>query len=275
MRSRAWIATVAVVACLVSAVSSHAQSPARSPEGSAPPQGSGPPPAAAVSADQAKATSRCQDYIDVLSGKKKDEAVLADFKARAVQERVLDVACCSAVATDSDEPCALVAEKKDECRLMRSTYHELRTNPAGRSYMFPDVAYDACRAQMSASVCDHIREATRAGDADKCKGAGDLEMWCRAVITLDESLCAKAKEKKGCQKGIEASRAFAKGLKALAESGSERDQAFAKAALGEAEACTAFVKGAVAACTDFAMPQPTKTPASKATSGPSPKAPRP
>jgi hypothetical protein len=153
---------------------------------------------------------------------------------------------------------------------MRSTFHELRTNPAGRSYMFPDVAYETCRAQASASVCDRVREATRAADADKCKGAGDLEAWCRAVITLDESVCAKAKEKKGCQKGIEASSAFAKGLKVLAESGSTRDQAFAKAALGDADACTAFVQNAVAACTDFAMPPPTKTPPAKATAVPSP-----
>jgi hypothetical protein len=263
VRSCAWIVGWVVAVCLASAVSSRAETPAGKPEGSAAPQ------ATATSSPQSKATSRCQEYIDVLSGKKKDDGVLADFKLRAVQERVLDVACCRAVATDSDEPCALVPEKKDECRLFRSTFHELRTNPTGRSYMFPDVADEACRAQTSSSVCDRLREATHSGDAEKCKGAGDQEAWCRAVITLDESVCAKAKEQKGCQKGIEASRMFAKGLKALAESGPPREQAFAKAALGDAEACTAFAEAAVGACTGVIVPAPTKTPV-KPTAVPSP-----
>jgi hypothetical protein len=115
--------------------------------------------------------------------------------------------------------------------------------------MFPDVKYEMCRTDPKlAPICDRLRDAARSGDPNECAGTGDEETSCRAALTLDKSLCVKAKDKYGCEKAIDANLVFAKGLKALAESGPPREQAFAKAALGDPDACAPFAKVAVTSC---------------------------
>ncbi len=204
----------------------------------------------------------------MLSGKKSDADMLADPKVKEFAGRSFDLVACRAVATDSDAPCALVGTQQDECRLLRSVFHELRTNPQSRSFMFPDFKYERCRAEPKiARFCDRLRDAARSGDPSKCSGTGDEEIDCRAELTLDESLCEKAKDKQGCRKGIEFNRLFANGLQAIADSGPAREQALAKAALGDAEACVPFAKNAVEACPALVSP-PTRTPAPKRTSVP-------
>ena len=264
VRLFAWIASWIVTVCLSSVVSSHAQAATPTPDGSAAPD------TTVTSSQDSKTTSRCQEYVDVLSGKKKDDAMLADPRIRSILQRSMDVVLCRAVAADSDEFCSLIPEQKDDCRILRSIFHELRTNPTGRSFMFPDAKYEICRAQLPASTCDHLRDAARSGDPNECTGAGDQEVYCRASITFNESSCEKSKEPKGCRKAIEANRVLAKGLKALAASGPPREQAFAKAALGDADACTAFAQAAVGVCSDAMAPSPINTPAVKTTAVPVP-----
>jgi hypothetical protein len=188
--------------------------------------------------------------VAVLSGKKKDDALLGDPKVKAVLARSFDLVACRAVAADSDEPCALVSEQRDECRLLRGVFHELRANPQGRSYVFPDVKYEMCRSDPKlAPICDRLRDAARSGDPNECTGTGSQETDCRAALKLDPSLCEKAEDPDGCRKGIEFNRVFAPGLRALADSGPPREQALAKAALGDADACTPFAEAAVGSCT--------------------------
>jgi hypothetical protein len=187
--------------------------------------------------------------VAVLAGTKKNDAVLADPKLQELAARSFDLVVCRAVATDSDAPCALIPDQKDECRILRSILHELRTNPKGRSFVFPDVKYEMCRTDPElAPICDRLRDAARSGDPDKCAGIGDEEASCRAMITLDASRCGKGKDLFGCRKVIEANQLFAKGLKGLAESGPARERAFAKAALGEADACKPFVQATMGSC---------------------------
>lgn len=257
----AWIAGWVVALGFVSVVSAHAQAAHPTPEESA-----GPPPEPTPAANPA--TARCEEYIAVLSGKKKDDAMLKDPKVKAIVARSFDLVACRAVAADSDEPCALVPDQKDECRLLRGVYHELRTNPQGRAFTFPDVKYEMCKSDRKlAPVCDRLRDAARSGDPNECAGTGSQETDCRAAITLDESRCAKAEDPHGCRKGIEFNRVFAKGLQALAESGPEREQALAKAALGDADACTKFAQAALGFCAEV-IATSTSSPAAKTSPAP-------
>ncbi len=254
LRRFAWIASWVVIASLASLVSGHAQTGAPKPEGSAEAK-----PTPAPSPDP-KAASSCEEYVAVLSGKKKDDALLADPKVRAFAARSFDLVACRAVATDSDAPCALIPEQESECRYLRSVLHELRTNPQGRSFMFPPAKYEMCQTDPELKpFCDRLRDAARSGNPNECGGTGDQEISCRAALTLDKSLCAEAKDPDGCKKAIEASELFGKGLKALAESGPARERALAKAALGEADACASFARAAVGSC-----PGPTAGPTSTA-----------
>jgi hypothetical protein len=199
--------------------------------------------------------AKCKEYVAVLSGEKKDDAMLADPELKEVAARSFDLIACRAVATGSDASCALVPENKDECRLLWSILHELRTNPQGRSFMFPDIKYQMCRADPDvAPICDRLRDALRSGDPKKCAGIGSEEATCRAMVSLDKSLCGKGDDRFGCTKAIEAGVVFSKGLKSLAESGPPRERALAKAALGEADACESFARAALEDC-----PAPTTT----------------
>jgi hypothetical protein len=53
---------------------------------------------------------------------------------------------------------------------------------------------------------------------------------------------------KQCRDDIKASKAYGKGLKELAKSGSAREKELAKAALNDPDACKAFTQSAVDAC---------------------------
>jgi hypothetical protein len=132
--------------------------------------------------------------------------------------------------------------------------------------MFPDFKYEMCRTDPKlAPFCDRLRQAARSGDPDECTGTGDQESGCRAALLLDESRCGKTE---GCKKAIEANRVFSKGLKALAESGPPRERALAKAALGDADACTSFAEAAVGVCSDLTSPK--TSPVAKTTTVPAP-----
>lgn len=265
-RRFAWITSWVVAACLSATVSVRAQttSPSAAPTkpktDAAQPKKDSPAPEAGAPEGSpvtgAKPTaSQCEEYVAVLAGKKKDDALLADPKLQALAARSFDLVACGAVATDSDAPCALIREQNAECRLLWSVLHELRTNPKGRSFVFPDAKYEMCRTQPNfAPLCDRLRDAARSGDAEKCAGMGDQEAYCRAMITLDKSHCEKAKDHAGCMKVIEANELFAKGLKGLAEDGPPRERAFAKAALGDADACKSFAQAATASCASQAAP---------------------
>ncbi len=50
----------------------------------------------------------------MLSGKKKDDAMLADPRIRSILQRSMDVVLCRAITADSDEFCSLIPEQKDE-----------------------------------------------------------------------------------------------------------------------------------------------------------------
>ena len=209
----------------------------------------------------------CESYLPVLTGKKKGSAMLADPRLRAIATSAVNLAKCGAVAADSDELCKLLsAFDGEECRRVRSVFHELRVNPKGRGFLMPDEDYENCRRElpkqsMPASFCDEFRAAARAGDPSKCpKGKIDgSDSWCRAIVSLDKSQCMaigkiedKEQGKAACEKIIDRNKQFAKGLDELAKSGSPLEQALAKAALGQADACKPLEADAMKACADQA-----------------------
>ena len=71
-------------------------------------------------------------------------------------------------------------------------------------------------------------------DASKCKPAGPGPEQKRMA--------------EECKRDIKQRARFAQGLKALAESGASKDRPFAKAALGETDACAPLAKSAMDAC---------------------------
>lgn len=202
----------------------------------------------------------CEGYIATLTNRDQDPGLLDNPGIRAIARALPDLVICAAVVRDSDEPCnrLLPAEQGPggACRHARSIFHELRTYPTGRSFMFDDLDWEGCYYMNigPTTACDAFRDALRSADAKKCAAAGDGQSICRAFVTLDKSLCrarGKLKElgaEEGCRKAIESRAFLAKGLKAVAESGPAREREFAKAALGQADACASFARTALEAC---------------------------
>jgi hypothetical protein len=141
--------------------------------------------------------------------------------------------------------------------------------------MFNEIDWRDCRgvSVIPATLCDGIRDALRAGDVEACAKAGDGASICRAYMTLDKSLCRmegklasaqfslpdhkegepatfdiKKAAEESCRKSIDSRGFLAKGLKELAQSGPPREQALAKAALGQADACKSFAEPALQVC---------------------------
>ena len=267
----------------------ESMAPAAKPERPAAPEAPGDAavkPAAAPSPAAAKpAPSRadCERLARTLAGGDKDPELLkkADASAPATRTANADLATCSAVLADSDEPCTrLDKESADNCRRDRALFHEMRAYPNGPSYMLDDRKFEECKQNAAmAPVCEGLRKAFRSGepsdcvlnadfeaicrsdsdlDASKCATEGPqlkalLEGQCRAMVTLDESACdvagpRHAEMAKQCRDDIKANKAYGKGLKQLAKSGAGREKELAKAALKETDACKAFNKSAVDAC---------------------------
>ncbi|MEO8601501.1 MAG: hypothetical protein ABI629_02885 [bacterium] len=219
----------------------------------------------------------CEKYIRVLSGKSADAALLKDKAVLALAQAVPDLPTCGAVTADSEALCGTLpaspggGDKKDgdlrqSCRKSWAQFHELRKAP-GRPFVTV-VELEECRASKEmAPSCDAIAEAFRSGNPNKCPG-GAFQSMCQAAVSLDPSFCRgsgpKADEQiKRCQQHIEEDRMRTKGLKVIAESGQGLDQQFAKAALGEADACAEQSAIAMTACTSGATASAAKEPAAK------------
>jgi hypothetical protein len=208
----------------------------------------------------------CERYVAAISGHG-DSTLLDDPQVQALAAHAApDLVMCGAVLADSDGLCQRLMPPGHgpsmACRHIRSDFHELRTYPNGRSFMFDEIDREECNHP----ACDSLLEAMRSGDAEKCALTADLQSICRAYITLDKSLCrlegkqtepnggaqkGYGKEpglEEGCRKTIESRGFLAQGLKALAESGPPRERALAKAALGQADACVQYAQSAMDLC---------------------------
>jgi hypothetical protein len=261
-----------------------APAPQREP-GAAPESAAAEPrrPAASPAPAQKASRADCERRARALAGKEKDAELpqKAAAGSTAMRNANADLVTCLAVLADSDEPCKrLDDESADNCRRDRAAFHELRAYPNGKSFMLDDRKFEECKQNAAmAPVCTALRNALRSGDPSQCvleadfekicRTAGDLDVskcateapelkrllegQCRALVTLDESACdlggpRGAEMAKQCRDDVKAGKAYGKGLKELASSGSDRQKALAKAALKEADACEALTKSAVDAC---------------------------
>lgn len=259
------IIALATVAIIAAAETASAQTPAAGTTPAA--DAAAPAPAA-----DAAVTTDCERYTSAIAGGIKDKALLEKSELRTIVNALPELALCGAVKADSDALCKLMQHGLDatECRAKQSTFHELRTNPKGRGFMFNDVQFESCNNfEPLKPYCKTFREAARAGDAGKCAGLGEVASMCKALITMDKSLCqapkggafeGKDKSKpdsgtyaqdmaKDCVQQIEKMADYGKGLKALAESSSPIESELAKAALGQADACSSWAKAAMPKCT--------------------------
>ncbi len=230
----------------------------------------------------------CERYVGVFAGSEKDAALLKRPEVRALAPKAIELVTCNAVRADSDEPCKLLEKDAAEaCRAARAQFHEMRTYPNGRSYMFDDRKYQECKQSggMPLVVCDALRKALREGDPAACAMQADfvalcrqgvkegnledvkaadcatvgptiqkmLEGQCRALVNLDASAClipgphADGMAEQ-CRKDIESRQSYGKGLKELAKSDSAPDRELAKAALDDPDACKEPTKSAMDAC---------------------------
>ena len=155
------------------------------------------PPKPNATATASAASSVCEGYVAVLSGKKQDKALLDNPAVQALAQQAPDLVKCGAVRLDSEALCMLLgsdAEKgrTKECLSMRAIFHELRTYPKGRSFYMLDSDWRDCHAGPFAPICDALREAMRSGDASKCVLTADFRSICRSVMAdLKESQCRK------------------------------------------------------------------------------------
>jgi hypothetical protein len=248
----------------------------------------------------------CERLAKVLAGKEKDADLLkqAGKPVGATRAANADLVTCTAVLADSDEPCARLDEEEAEnCRRDRAVFHELRAYPNGKGFMLDDRKYEECKQNAAlAPVCDAVRKALRSGDPSQCVLKADfeaicrsdkdldaskcateapqlkalLEGHCRALVTLDESACdvpgpRHEEMTKQCIDDVKAGKAYGKGLKEMASSGSAREQELAKAALKQPDACKAFTDSAVDACLK-GEPAPAPGPVDPSPPAPAPEA---
>jgi hypothetical protein len=237
-----------------------------------------------------------RDARALAGGDKKSAAKKSEVAGNATRDANTDLVTCTAVLADSDDPCTrLESESADNCRRDRAAFHEMRAYPNGRSFMLSDRKFEECKQNAAmAPVCEAVRKALRSGDPSQCVLTGDfeaicrssaglepskcateapqlktlLEGHCRAMVTLDEAACDVAgpyheEMTKQCRDDIKANKAFGKGLKDLAKSGSPREKELAKAALKDPDACKALTQSAVDACVQAnAAPAPDPAPRS-------------
>ena len=195
----------------------------------------------------------CDRWLAMLTGARKAEAEkMGSSDVQSILHQVPDLVTCKAVEADSAELCDLEGSGGDKCRETVAAFHELRANPKGRGFLMTPEEMKNCRREPEmAPYCDQIRVAALAGDPKQCP-PGTMEKVCQAYISLDKKDCdvlsAYEGEQEECVKQIERKLGFAKGLPELAKSGSERERALARAALGKADACGGYQKKATEVC---------------------------
>jgi hypothetical protein len=261
--------------------SATAEDPKAAPEGAAP---AAEAPAAAGEADEAGGDEAggakgavvetldpadCKELAALLSGRKSDSAAMDDEQLKTLAGETPETVTCGAVRADSDALCQLLLDPNAmrPCQETRSSFHELRVNPKGRGFLMGDAQMEACRSfPGTAPYCEKFRAAALAGDDSACADFGEIASLCRALITLDKSLCKApqgelfegsdegqsqtygAAMAADCVKQVQRGEVYAKGLKSLAESGPARERVLARAALGQDDACEMLEKAAVDKC---------------------------
>jgi hypothetical protein len=237
-----------------------------------------PVPPASPTMDSSAQRTVCDGYVAAIA--RQDAARLESPELRAFAVTAPDLVACAAVAADSDALCDKLLPVETGptmmCKHTRAIFHELRHHPNTRSFMFNEIDWKGCRGVpgVPATVCDGIRDALRAGNAEDCVKAGDGKSLCLAYMAADASLCRvegqlltaefkfpdpkegepaiikiKDAAEETCRKAIESRSFLSQGLQSLAASGPPRERALAKAALGDAAACSELAKSAVEACT--------------------------
>jgi hypothetical protein len=226
----------------------------------------------------AKRAEECDRLIAVLSGQNKDDKLLKSPQLQKLAQESRDLATCGAVASDSPALCKAAGETDahNGCLLMQATFQELRAHPKGGRLFFTTGSYEHCRTEITPLICEKLRDAVAANDASKCgwkpgekpeaipadprhhpkalsaaEVRTDFPVMCRALVTLDKSLCSQIKDpdtKHVCADVIERNAVYATGLKAMAESAPQPQRNLAKAALGQADACESYADTARKAC---------------------------
>lgn len=170
-----------------------------------------------------------------------------------MEETLNDLVICAAIAQNSTSSCqTLQGHAAIDCSIVVSTFEELRRDPDGRSFVFPDASYAQCSSDPELSpFCDGIREAANSNDPSKCP-SGMLEKFCQALVSVDRSICKQIVEPEGadkeCERQVAKLAPYATGLKKLAASGPQPLRTFANAALGDKDACSILVDKATGAC---------------------------
>ncbi|MEO8603665.1 MAG: hypothetical protein ABI629_13915 [bacterium] len=207
----------------------------------------------------------CERFVAALLGDG-DRALLDDATAPAIAAKVPELVACGAMLTDSDAVCKQLRPPMDDCSTFWAIFHALRTNPSA-GFLLPDSEYERCRSdKMMAPFCDGLRAAAKAHDPSLCT-AGGLNTFCRAIVALDPAVCNRinsddvkafsgvtdpAQGVKALQEQCRAQVAqyahFATGLAAMAKASKSPEREFAKAALGEKDACKKFQQKALQVC---------------------------
>lgn len=277
-----------VIALLVAGapLSAAAQPPTPRDAAAPPPVGGTPrpveaaptPDATAAAAAQNAARDACEARARAVLGSEAATKAVKESDVLGLGRRSAELVICSAVLNDSADICKRYFPNEQgpsgACRQTQAIFHELRTEPKKRTFMFTEQDWQQCRGIKEAQgFCDGLRAALQSGNVDECTKAGDGEGICRAYMTLDKEKCAVTgalaevtfslpDRKEGepesykvgdiaaedCRNRIDSRAFLAQGLEALAASGPKREQILARAALKQPDACAPRVEEAVADC---------------------------
>ncbi len=175
---------------------------------------------------------------------------LVERPSWAVRETLQPLAACLAIEQRNGFICGRISgEDRLSCLATMERMTLLGTGHP-TSWRFTTSEAEACRARWPAETCAAISAAVKANDRSLCpQGDGGL---CRGLFSLEPNDCRDERTgeeaQQRCRAHVNSSRALAGGIAALSRGSDPKLAAFARAVLGQPDACSLLLGPAVAGC---------------------------
>ena len=216
-----------------------------------------------MAAAEAAAEASCAAVTAaLLAGKPLDLPSHANLQARYQKDQIDKAAffatTCRATMGDTDSPCDGLGqeEAKYECRL-RWGFLRAARDPARSADLLAGAVHAFCSHAAPKANCAGIRDAVKAGDPARCpEDSRESSAICGALVWRDAAHCPKGDDEftQGCATTARWTGALRSGgLAQLAFVGTPEEQALARAAAGQIDACKALIESFKRDCLKTAL----------------------